>query len=282
MATPIDSTWEGVFNYPALSPDGSRLVLTEIRDQKQHLWVKQLDRGPVTRLTFEGTINYRPQWMENGRDVVYISDRVNGRALPYRLRADGSGKPEPIAVPDTTQVDEINVAPGGTWIVYRRGTVNGMRRIAMFRPGIDTVAQDVSVGRFDEYSPAVSPDGRWLTYVSSESGREEVYIRPFPDVTRARWQVSTTGGSSPVWSPNGKELFFVSGTNQFMAATIAPGPDFRAGAPQALFSMSPFLMAPYHQSFVVAADGQHFILAQPVNAAASEEYANVLIDWIGK
>jgi serine/threonine protein kinase/Tol biopolymer transport system component len=279
QAAPVDSTWEGVFNYSDLSPDGTRLALTVFSDERQNLWVKALDRGPITRLTFEGAVNYRPTWLANGREIAFISDQT-GPALPYVVRADGSGKPERIAVPDTAQIDEIEFAPGGEWIVYRRGTVNGNRRLAMFRPGVDSTPKEISAGRFDEYAPTVSPDGRWLAYVSVESGRDEVYIRPFPDVSRARWQVSTTGGSSPVWSSSGKALYFVSATDQLLKMDVAGGSDFQVAVPQVMFSTNPFLLAPYHQSFNISADGQSFIFAQPVNPSASEEYATVLLDWL--
>lgn len=277
--TPIDSTWEGVFNYADLSPDGTRLALTVFSDERQNLWVKALDRGPITRLTFEGAVNYRPTWLANGREIAFISDQ-SGPALPYVVRADGSGKPQRIAVPDTAQIDEIEFAPGGEWIVYRRGTVNGNRRLSMFRPGVDSTPKEITTGRFDEYSPTVSPDGRWLAYVSVESGRDEVYIRPFPDVGRARWQVSTTGGSSPVWSSSGKALYFVSATDQLLKIDVAGGSDFQVAVPQVMFSTNPFLLAPYHQSFNISADGQSFIFAQPVNPSAGEEYATVLLDWL--
>ena len=279
QATPIDSTWEGVFNYSALSPDGTRLALTVFSEERQNLWVKSLDRGPITRLTFEGALNYRPVWLANGREIAFISDQ-SGPALPYVVRADGSGKPVRLAVPDTAQIDEIEIAPGGQWIVYRRGTVNGNRRLAMFRPGIDSTPTEISSGRFDEYAPTVSPDGRWLAYVSVESGREEVYIRPFPDVTRARWQASTGGGMSPAWSPDGRALYFVAATDQLMKMDVGAGSDFRASAPIAAFSTNSFLLAPYHQSFNISLDGQSFIFAQPVNPSASEEYATVLLDWL--
>jgi Tol biopolymer transport system component len=278
-ASPIVSTWEGVFNYSALSPDGTRLALTVFGDERQNLWVKTLDRGPITRLTFEGAVNYRPTWLAGGREIAFIADQ-SGPALPYVVRADGSGKPERLAVPDTAQIDEIEIAPGGQWIVYRRGTVNGNRRLAMFRPGIDSTPKEISAGRFDEYSPVVSPDGRWLAYVGVESGRDEVYIRPFPDVSRARWQASTSGGSSPVWSSNGKSLYFVSATDQLMKLDVAPGTDFRVAVPQVMFSTNPFLLAPYHQSFNISGDGRSFIFAQPVNPSAGEEYATVLLDWL--
>ena len=277
--TPIDSTWEGVFNYSALSPDGTRLALTVFSEERQNLWVKTLDRGPITRLTFEGALNYRPTWLANGREIAFISDK-SGPALPYVVRADGSGKPERLAVPDTAQIDEVGFSPGGQWIVYRRGTVNGNRRLAMFRPGVDSTPTEISSGRFDEYSPTVSPDGRWLAYVSVESGREEVYVRPFPDVSRARWQVSTGGGSSPVWAANGKALYFVTATDQLMKVDVAGGSDFQAAGPQVMFSSNPFLLAPYHQSFNITADGHSFIFAQPVNPSAGEEYATVLLDWL--
>ncbi len=277
--TPIDSTWEGVFNYSALSPDGTRLALTVFSEERQNLWVKALDRGPITRLTFEGALNYRPTWLAGGREIAFISDQ-GVPALPWVVRADGSSKPVRLAVPDTAQIDEVEFSPGGQWIVYRRGTVNGNRRLAMFRPGVDSTPTEISSGRFDEYAPTVSPDGRWLAYVSVESGREEVYVRPFPDITRARWQASTSGGASPVWSPNGKALYFVTATDQLMKMDVAGGSDFHAAAPQVVFSSNPFLLAPYHQSFNISADGRSFIFAQPVNPSASEEYATVLLDWL--
>jgi len=278
-STPLDSTWEGVFNYPTLSPDGSRLAVTIIADQRQDIWIKQLDRGPLTRLTFEGAVNYRPFWLPGGRELLFISDQSR-RALPYKVRADGSGKPVPFPVPDTAQVDEITQAPGGTWIVYRRGTVNGARRIAMFRPGLDSTPTEVSPGRFDEYAPTVSPDGRWLAYVSVESGREEVYVRPFPDVARARWQVSTSGGASPEWSRDGRELYFAAPAGQLTAMSIAPGTEFRPGPPREILALTSYLLAPYHQSLSVEGDGRTFLLTEPVDLTASEEYATALLDWL--
>jgi serine/threonine-protein kinase len=278
-STPVDSTWEGMFNYASLSPDASRLAITVFTDQRQDLWVKQLDRGPITRLTFEGAVNYRPFWLPGGKDLLFLSDQSR-RTLPYAVRADGSGKPVPFPMPDTSQVDEIEQAPGGQWIVYRRGTVNGARRLAMFRPGIDSAPTAISTGRFDEYSPTVSPDGRWLAYVSVESGREEVYVRPFPDITRARWQVSTSGGSSPVWSREGRELFFAAATGHLASLDVAPGPDFRPSPPRNLFPMASHLLGPYHQSFAVEPGGRTFLFAQPVDQSASEEYATVLLNWL--
>ena len=278
---PVDSTWEGVFNYASLSPDASRLAITVITDQRQDLWVKQLDRGPITRLTFEGAVNYRPFWLSGGKELLFLSDQSR-RTLPFTVRADGSGKPVPFPVPDTAQVDEIEQAPGGQWIVYRRGTVNGARRLAMFRPGIDSIPTEISTGRFDEYAPTVSPDGRWLAYVSVESGREEVYVRPFPDITRARWQVSSSGGYSPVWSRDGRELFFAASSGHIGSLDIAPGPEFRASPPRTLFPMAAYLLGPYHQSFVAEPGGRTFLFAEPVDQSASEEYATVLLNWLDR
>jgi serine/threonine-protein kinase len=276
---PVDSTWEGVFNYASLSPDASRLAITVITDQRQDLWVKQLDQGAITRLTFEGAVNYRPFWLPDGKDLLFLSDQSR-RTLPYTVRSDGSGKPVPFPMPDTAQVDEIEQAPGGTWIVYRRGTVNGARRLAMFRPGVDSAPTEISTGRFDEYAPTVSPDGRWLAYVSVESGREEVYVRPFPDITRARWQVSPSGGYSPVWSRDGRELFFAAASGHLASLDIAPGPEFRASRLRNLFPLGTYLLGPYHQSFVVEPGGRTFLFAEPVDQSSSEEYATVLLNWV--
>jgi Tol biopolymer transport system component len=90
-------------------------------------------------------------------------------------------------------------------------------------------------GRFDEFAPVLSPDGKWLAYVTNESGGSEVYVRPFPDATSARWQVSVDGGSEPLWAPDGRELFYRTRSGGVMAVPVTPGATFIYGTPQLLF-----------------------------------------------
>ena len=238
----VDPDWLGRFNFLALSPDGRQLALSVIEGGHTDLWIKQLDHGPLTRLTFEGNINYRPAWTPDGRSVGFISDRT-GRSLPYVARADGSGPTARIAIPDTNQIDEIEWSRDGQWMVYRTGVVAGLRRIGKWRIG-DSTAAAIEPGRFDQYMPTLSPDGRWLAYVTVESGREQVYVRPFPNTSDARWQVSSAGGSSPVWSRSGRELFFADSTNQIVAVAVTPGAISSFGTPSPLFPMGDLILPP--------------------------------------
>ncbi len=276
---PVDPDWRGSFNSLALSPDGKQLAISVVQGGHTDLWIKQLDRGPLTRLTFEGAVNYRAAWAPDDHSVGFLSDRT-GRTLPYLARADGSSPATRIALPDTGQVDEIQWTKDGRWIVYRTGVVAGVRRIARYHVG-DSTATAIEDGRFDQYMPTVSPDGRWLAYVTVESGREEVYVRPFPGTSDARWQVSSAGGSSPVWSPSGKELFFVAAANRLVTVPIIPGPAFQTGAPASLFSIEGLVLPPYHQAFAVMPDGQgYYFLEDQGGSGAELRYAIVTLNWL--
>ncbi len=276
---PVDPDWQGRFNFFALSPNGRQLALSIIQGGHTDLWIKQLDRGPLTRLTFEGNVNYRPAWTPDGRSVGFLSDRTS-RTLPYVARADGSGPATRVAIPDTSQIDEIQWSRDGQWILYRTGVTAGARRIAKYRIG-DSAGVAIDPGRFDQYMPTLSPDGRWLAYVTVESGREEVYVRPFPNTSDARWQVSNAGGSTPVWSPSGLELFFADSANRLVAAPVMPGATFETGPLKPLFAIAGLVLPPYHQGFSVSPDGQSFIfLEDRVSTEASGRYAVLTLNWL--
>ena len=275
----VDPDWLGRFNFLALSPDGKQLALSVIEGGHTDLWIKQLDKGPLTRLTFEGSINYRPAWTPDGKSVGFISDRT-GRSLPYVARADGSGPTARIAIPDTTQVDEIEWSRDGKWMVYRTGVVAGLRRISKWRIG-DSTTTAIEAGRFDQYMPTLSPDGRWLAYVTVESGREQVYVRPFPATSDARWQVSSAGGSSPVWSRSGRELFFADSTNQIVSVAITPGPTFSFSPSVPLFPIETLVLPPYHQGFAVGPDDRSFISLEDRSDLGQRSRSAVLtLNWL--
>ena len=276
---PVDPDWRGSFNSFALSPDGKQLAISVMQGGHTDLWIKQLDRGPLTRLTFDGAVNYRAAWVPDDHSVGFLSDRT-GRTLPYVARADGSSPATRVALPDTGQVDEIEWTKDGRWIVYRTGVVAGVRRIARYKLG-DSAATAIEDGRFDQYMPTVSPDGRWLAYVTVESGREEVYVRPFPATSEARWQVSSAGGSSPVWSPSGKELFFVTAANRLVSVPVIPDPTFQTGAQANLFSIEGLVLPPYHQALAVMPDGQGFYFLEDQGGSGAElRYAIVTLNWL--
>jgi len=276
---PVDPDWQGSFNSMALSPSGKQLALSVVQTVHTDLWIKQLDKGPLTRLTFEGNINYRPAWTPDGKSIAFISDR-SGRSLPYVVRADGSGAAVRVAIPDSNQVDEITYSNDGKWIVYRIGVVAGLRRLYKYHIG-DSVTTAIDPGQFDQYMPTISPDGRWLAYSTVESGREEVYVRPFPNTSDARWQVSNAGGSSPVWASGGRELVFADTANRIVSTAIASGNTFASAAPVVLFPLESLVMPPFHQGFSVAPDGRSFIFYEDrARGDQTGRYAQVTLNWL--
>jgi serine/threonine-protein kinase len=280
-ATVLDPDWHANLQYPALSPDGRQLAVSVGTPGRSDIWVKQLNAGPLTRLTFDGTLNYRAAWLPDGRSLSFSSDR-DGLTHVFTVRADGSAKPERVMPQDTTQVDEALWSADGRWLIYRSGVVDATRDIYARATSGDTTRHTIAAGSYDEYAPALSPDGRWLAYVSVESGREQVFVRPFPDAGRARWPVSTGGGYSPAWSHSGRELFYISSLDSMM---VVPGPatsasEFVAGPAHALFSTSRLQVDPYHQGFAVTPDDRGFIMLSRDSAAASPANLTIVLHWL--
>lgn len=279
----LEPNWHANLQYPALSPDGRQLAVSLGTPGRSDIWVKQLDAGPLTRLTFDGTLNYRAAWLPDGRSLSYSSDR-DGLTHIFKIRADGSSKPERVMPEDTTQVDESLWSADGRWLVDRSGVVDATRDLYARRTSGDTARQTLAAGAYDEYAPALSPDGRWLAYVSVESGREQVFVRPFPDAGRARWPVSTTGGFSPVWSHSGHELFYVSAADSMMAVEIpeTSRPEFMAGTAHALFSTRSMQLDPYHQAYAVTPDDRGFIMFGRDSSAANPGNLTIVLDWLSE
>jgi len=279
--TVLDTTWRGSINSLALSPDGSRLAVSMVAGGRTDVWIKQLDTGPLTRLTFEGTLNYRPAWRPDGRTLSFTSDRT-GPSFLYTMRADGSSKPERYMAGDTMQIDEAQWSADGRWLVYRTGVTDNVRDVYARSTGADTTPITVSASKFDEYAPALSPDGRWVAYVSIESGREEVYVRPFPNTGDARWQVSTEGGAAPAWGHNGKELFYITADAHLRSVAVQEVQEFHPGAHQDLFSVKQLSCSPFHTCYAVSPDDRSFIMLQPWGAStkAPEPYLELTLNWV--
>lgn len=127
--------------------------------------------------------------------------------------------------------------------------------------------------------PALSPDGRWLAYGSDESGSMEIYVRPFPETSSARWQVSTAGGTQPVWSKSGRQLYYLNGKNELVAADVRPGATFAVGEQRGLFSVDPFLRLGPIPSYDVSADDRRFVMLREGVSAQGSELV-VAVHWL--
>jgi serine/threonine-protein kinase len=282
---PVDSTWQvntgGSYlaNSPvetdwglALSPDGRRAAITLLTDLGTDIWIKQLPTGPVSRLTLYPGEDRAPAWTSDGRAVTFLSDRPippettrrAGRFALWEQPADGSGEPRPIWAKDAA-TDGFR-SPDGQWMVLGTTASAGGRPtgdILAARPGVDSVARRMLASGFDEQGAALSPDSRWLAYVSDEQGENEVFVRPFPDVSGGKWQVSSGGGSAPVWAHSGRELFYVS-RGKMNVVAIHPGPPFSADPPRALFAIPDGVRAgsPARGTFAIAPDDRRFLMVR--------------------
>ena len=130
---------------------------------------------------------------------------------------------------------------------------------------------------FQESYPAVSPDGRWLAYVSDESGVEEVYVRPYPDIDSGRWQVSTGGGTQPLWSRDGQELFYRS-ADAVMAVAVDTDPSFSVESPEVLFD-GDYHLADGGPNYDVSPDGERFLMIEQTESTATTPQIVVVLDW---
>ncbi len=282
IATPVDSAWHGPLASLALSPDGRRVAVSSgAATGALNIWVKQLDRGPFTRLTFGGQ-DRRPTWSPDGKLVAFVRDTA-GNSIVVAHPADGSGPDRRLARLDR-RVQEIEWSRDGKWLVLR--TDNGQAGagdIVGVRTSGDTTPVPLVSSPYTELQPALSRDGRWLAYTSNESGTNEVYVRPFPNTGGARWQVSNGGGDEPQWSADGREIFFLDPRSRLIAADVRAGPAFAVAGQRPLFSALAFFHEGFHQSYDVSADGRFFYFMRPLQTSAGAQVPQIVRvdDWFG-
>ena len=256
-----------------VDPTGKRLAL-DIRDQGADgadIWVLQLGRQTPTRVTFDAAEDTFPAWTPDGR-LVFTSTRDKSAAL-YVQEANGTGGARKIAGEASGGLDQSSVTPDGKSVVARGGEDIVLVDLA----GTGSVRKLVE-GPFRERNPEVSPDGRWLAYQSDESGAFEVYVRPFPDVAKGKWQASEQGGSRPVWARNGKELFYVGSDQSLMSvAYTGTAGAFDSSPPKKLFGFTQ-LVGGAARTFDVSDDGQRFI-AMKTGIDSDRSELRVVVNW---
>jgi Tol biopolymer transport system component/tRNA A-37 threonylcarbamoyl transferase component Bud32 len=271
VAAPVDSAWDpqGILNSVAISPDGKALAVGLIRGAAEDIWVKQLPAGTFSRVTFGDSIHNRVSWAADGRSVLYLAGSQSS-GVPAVARADGTGTPRNL-YPGPMGFGQALSSRDGRWLLLRR-TVNeeGNGDIYALKAG-DSTLVPLLTSPARETSPALSPDGKWLAYVSNESGKPEVYVRPFPDVGSAKWQVSLSGGFTPVWAHNGRELFYLDGTRAMVAVTVQPGSTFTVVGQRVLFPAMAYSFAGGYPTYDVTPDDKRFVMIRSVAASAETE-----------
>ncbi|HUF66762.1 MAG TPA: protein kinase [Gemmatimonadaceae bacterium] len=277
--SPIDSGWS--FIAPpnggiALSRDGRRLAVGIRTGSGEDIWIKTLDRGPLTRLTFDGR-NPRPVWTPDGALIAYTSITPNGNLDVRIRRADGTGTESTlIDLPRPILEVEFTRDPN-QWIV--RVAQPPTRDILLIRRGDTAATPLVASPTHQEAGPALSPNGRWLAYTSDETGRFEVYVRPFPDVNAGKWQVSRNGGTEAAWAHSGRELFFRDASG-LVAVDVRAGDAFATGQQRMLFPTRNLRILPVYRTYAVSPDDRRFIFLR--SATGEEPLSPVVIveNWI--
>jgi len=253
------------FESPRLSPDGNRVAVTAIGD-KPDIWVYDTPRETFTRLTFEG-YNSHAVWTPDGTRITFFSYRDGSSHLLLKA-ADGSGAEEQIGSAEIATLFPQSWSPDGRMLTLS-GLQASTRSWDIWVLPREGKASPLLQTRFTEGSGTLSPDGRWLAYVSNESGIYQVYVQAFPG-PGGKWQVSTDGGTEPVWARNGRELFYRSG-RKLMSVEITTNPAFVARNPKTLFESDyqPNVVVFGRQNYDVTPDGQRFIMIRSKESAAA-------------
>ena len=274
--TPLDTMLRGSFFDLALSPDATQLVVAQNFAGGGQIWVKQLLTGGFSRLSQELANANRPVWAADNRHVAFLASR-NGHRTAWIRRADGSDSAR-AAVPGAASYDEIGFDRSGRFTLLRtEGTSPGTRHLLVFEHGVDTLPRSLLTSRYDTYAMVLSPDGRWLAYVSDESGAAEIYVRPFPNVDSAKFAISTGGGLEPLWRRDGVELFYRNVRGEVFATTIGRGAAFEHSAPTRLFSRPEMAAQQYFRSYDIHPDGRRFLMLQTGGSATTS--LGVIVNW---
>ncbi len=255
---------------PRVSPDGQH-VAAGIEGSDSQVWIYDLGRETLTRLTFEGTGNIDPIWTPNGKRVVF---KGNQNRLLWQP-ADGSGPAEELTK-DELSPNNIpgSFSPDGQVLAF-----------AELNPSINLYTLPLKDGNPQPFvrtpsnatAPRFSPDGHFIAYASDESGRYEIFVRPYPG-PGGKWQISTDGGTEPVWNPKGRELFYRSG-NKMMAVEVTTQVTFLAGKPKTLFEGSYVPTPRSFPNYDVSPDGQRFLMLKANEQSQAPTQINVVQNW---
>jgi len=259
------------YRVPRLSPDGTRVAVA-LDELGGHAWIYDLARETLTRLTFEaGGINSLA-WTRDGKRLTF-----NSGAPPnlFWQPADGSGKAERLTTSENQQ-NPISWSPDGQVLAYMELDPTTNWDIWLLRLGDRKPQVFLRTSSFESV-PQFSPDGRWLAYVSDESGRFEIYVQPYPG-PGGKWQISTEGGTEPIWNPNNRELFYRNGPTM-MSVDILTQPSFSVGKPRMLFEGPYLSITSTLASYDVSPDGQRFLMLKATEQQQSITQINVVQNW---
>jgi len=269
----------------SLSPDGKRIAASRIENRNTDIWIYEIERDVWTRFTFDPGTDRWPIWSPNGSTIVFVNR--NNKDDLFQKASSGAGSEELLLESDL-QDRGSDWSRDGRFIAYNAtGSKTGWDiGILPMKPNPQGASEDGKPflflqTEFNESRPVFSPDGRWIAYQSDESGRNEIYIRPFPG-PGGKWQVSTNGGTRPHWRGDGKELFYFDLENFITVAETNLGSStVEIGVVRPLFSFIRF-GGGGTEMYDVTADGQRFLVIESAANEATSSPVTLVVNWLGK
>ena len=264
------------YSLASLSPDEKTVSVTNMSAQfgAQDIWLIDTGRGHPSRFTFDPKGDILPIWSPDGRHIVFTSSR-NGSWDLYQKST--SGAQEELLLKSNESKFPTDWSRDGRFIAYNNQSPKGELDVWLLPLFGDRKPIRFVHSEFIEVFGYFSPDGRWLAYVSDESGQFEVYVRRCCQVSTGIWPVSIGGGYHPRWRRDGKELFYLDPHGKLMAVDVTGNGAFRAGPPKTLFS-TPLATDWLFTSYSVTADGERFLMLKPAGEAASSTIT-VVLNW---
>jgi Tol biopolymer transport system component len=256
------------YTIPRISPDGTHIAL-DVREQFVNIWIWDIARQALTRLTDTPFFDGVPLWSRDGRRIIFASGRDGPQSL-FTQAADGSA-PAQALFKVATLAHPMSLTRDGLHLLYdyRNENAGVTDSDIMMIPLQGTIAASpVLATKANELNAEVSPDGHFLAYESNESGTEEVWVRPFPDVQSGRWQISVKGGTKPAWAAGGRELYYVSFDDHLVRVEVTLQPVFRVGAPRPALDTAIYARIGA-RTYDVSPDGRRLLIIEPVGNAQS-------------
>ena len=270
----------GAYLAMEVSPDDKTLAVMIGTASQSDIWLEDISRGVLSRFTFRSGISRAPVWSPDGSHLLYGFLTSGGYAGQLLQKAAGGNSPEELLLQAGINGYPNDWSSDGKWIVYRRDEAKTAADLWLLPMSGDRKPTPYLQTPFAETNGRFSPDARWLAYQSNESGTSQVYVQSVPP-NGSKYQVSSNGGSQPQWRRDGKELYYISSDRKLMAVPIKLGDTVEAGAPEALFPVSPVSTA-FAVGFSVspARDGQRFLVNVPVGGdAAVVAPINIVTNW---
>ena len=266
-----------IYSNMAISPEGDRLAVGVGEHGKANIWIYDLKRGTASRLTFNTAYDVNPAWSTDGSQVFFSSNRSGAWGI-YQKAADGLGSTQTVSQSGGQNKALDDITADGRYAIYDTASNPALVQLWVLPLSGDRKPFPFVQGNFGAASARFSPNGRFVAYNSTETGRAEIYVQTFPQHT-GRWEISTAGGMQPMWRRDGKELFYLTEDGKLMAVDVnTTSATFQAGIPRELFQAQLVPLSYWRNIYVPSPDGQRFLMLTPASETKPAPIT-VVVNW---